>query len=312
MEKVAFLFPGQGSQYVGMGKDLYERYPQVRDIFNQSDEVCGFSIAKLCFEGPLEELTKTVYLQPAITTLNLAILTLVRERGIVPRFCAGHSLGEYSALACAGVLSLGDCLAAVKKRGELMEREATRYPGAMAAVMGMDKERLSQIIEDVKGEKALSIANYNSPDQIVITGDKEAVDHAISEIKKHRGKAIPLKVSGAWHSSLMEGALHDFRGFLEGLKFSPPQYEVVFNLTGLPESDPERIRDLMVDQLVNPVKWQHSIEYMERQGVDVFLEIGPKNVLSGLVKKTISKDGVRILNIEDLNTLNSALDTLTT
>jgi len=298
MREMAFLFPGQGSQYVGMGKAAMETYTASKKVFQMAEDITGLPIQKLCFEGPIEELTRTINLQPAITAVNLALLKVIIERGMLPKTCAGHSLGEYSALACAGVLSFEDTLRAVKKRAELMDREAQKKKGNMAAIMGVGIEDLESILSEVGDE--VCIANYNSRDQLVISGSAEGVEFAISKIKEKGGKAIPLKVSGAWHSKLMEGALKDFEIFLDQLTFNPPKIPVIFNLNASQITSPQDIKQAMVKQLISPVKWVQSVESMLDMDVDTFVEIGPKNVLSNLVRRILPQDTkVQVINIEE-------------
>jgi len=287
--KVAFLFPGQGSQIVGMGKDLYEEFPAVRELFQKTDDICGKKISSLCFEGPMEELTITENLQPAIAAVSLACLYVLREANARPAVCAGHSLGEYAALRSADVLTDEDTLKLVSKRGELMQREAEANPGAMVAVMGMGIEEVSALVEEASQEGAIAIANHNTAEQIVITGTREALAKASALVKEKGKKAIPLKVSGAWHSPLMQGAIKEFRDYMEMIPFAPPQSTVLFNATAEEEDDPNAIKDLMVKQLVSPVRWYDIITKMISDGVRHFVEVGPKTVLIGLVKKIAPK-----------------------
>lgn len=307
-EKIAFLFPGQGSQFVGMGKDLAEQFSEAKDIFDQLDDVCNKSISKLCFEGPMEELTLTVNLQPAITAVSLASLSALRKPGIRPTVSAGHSLGEYSALASAESVSDYDALKLVMKRGELMHRESVSNPGSMAAILGMNIDDVSTIVAEAGDSGALSVANHNTADQIVITGEQEPLSKAVEIVKEKGGKAIPLKVSGAWHSLLMGKAMDDFRQFMEGIPFSAPQTTVLFNATAESETDPEEIKGLMAKQLISPVKWYDIIQKMVSSGVDTFVEVGPKKVLTGLVKKILPRETeARIYNMEDTQSLEGFL-----
>jgi [acyl-carrier-protein] S-malonyltransferase len=303
-EKIAFLFPGQGSQFVGMGRDLAEHFSEAKDIFDQLDDVCSKSISKLCFEGPLEELTLTVNLQPAITAVSLASLSALRKSGIRPTVSAGHSLGEYSALASAESVSDYDALKLVMKRGELMHRESLSNPGGMAAILGMNIDDVSTIVAEAGDSGVLSVANHNTADQIVITGEQEPLSKAVEIVKEKGGKAIPLKVSGPWHSLLMGKAMDDFRQFMEGIPFSAPQTVVLFNATAESETDPEEIKGLMAKQLISPVKWYDIIQKMVSSGVDTFVEVGPKKVLTGLVKKILPREtGARIYNMADTQSL---------
>lgn len=306
---IAFLFPGQGSQYVGMGSDIAEAFPQVRSLFEQADRICQKPVSRLCFKGPMDELTLTMNLQPAVTAVSLACLAALSHSGIKPSVSAGHSLGEYSALAAAGVLSNEDALALVNKRGELMHREALEHPGAMAAVMGLSVEEVEGIVADAGEGEILGIANHNTAEQIVITGEKSPVSRAISLAKKRGGKAILLKVSGAWHSPLMEKAVGEFRDFMEGIPFSDPSFPVLFNATVEAEYDPEKIKDIMARQLISPVQWYGIIQRMLDDGIRTFVEIGPKKVLTGLMKKIIPPgEQVAVHHVEDSKSLQLFLD----
>jgi [acyl-carrier-protein] S-malonyltransferase len=289
-EKIAFLFPGQGSQFVGMGRDLKDQFPMVREIFEQVDEICRKSISKLCFEGPMAELTLTENLQPAITAVNLACLTGLRQSGVIPAVSAGHSLGEYSALVSAGVLTSYDAIKLVKKRGELMHREALANPGGMVAVLGMDLDTVQQVVAQAKENGVLSVANHNAVDQIVISGEKTSLSRAIQLVEKKRGRAVPLKVSGAWHSELMKNAVDEFRAFMENIRFERPGSAILFNATAQRETDPEIIKDILSGLLVDPAKWYDIGLNMLQGGVTCFVEVGPKRVLSGLVKRSVSPD----------------------
>lgn len=307
-KKIAFLFPGQGSQSIGMGRDIVDYIPGTREIFKQVDEICGKSISKLCLEGPMDELTLTVNLQPAITAINLICLRALRSKGISPSISAGHSLGEFAAMVSAGIISEYDALRLVKKRGELMHRESLCHPGRMTAVLGMEIEKVAGIVNQAAGTGVLAVANHNSTQQIVITGEKEPMEYAIKLVKDQNGKAIPLKVSGAWHCNLMEGAVEEFRAFMEDIPFSPPDSVMLFNTTGGEEGDPEKIKDIMARQLISPVKWYDIVLNMMEFGINTYTEVGPKKVLSGLVNKIINKDNSRILNVETLKSLDTFLE----
>jgi [acyl-carrier-protein] S-malonyltransferase len=299
VEKTAFLFPGQGSQNVGMGLDLYQTYDFVKEIFDQADEITQINVSDLCFSGPMVDLTQTINLQPAITTVNLALLSVINQKGIKADVCAGHSLGEYSALCATGVISVADTLRLVFRRGQLMHREAEIHKGAMQAVVGLSVETVMEIVTRVDG--VVSVANHNSARQIVITGTPEAVKRAGVLAKEQGGKAIPLKVSGAWHSDLIKDAREDFHEFLDTITFSTPQYPMLHNVTADVCSDPDKIKALMVTQLCNPVRWYDTICKMIADGVEIFVEIGPGKVLSGLTKKIIPPDcSVQIYNVNDL------------
>ena len=311
-EKIAFLFPGQGSQSIGMGKDITNEFPEVKEIFDQVDHICQKPISSLCFKGPLDELTLTVNLQPAITAVNLACLTALNKSGMAPTISAGHSLGEYAALTSAGGISVNDALRLVKKRGELMHREAVAHPGSMAAVLGMGIDAVGGIVAQAGEKGVLAVANHNTTDQIVITGEKEALSQAIDMIKEKGGKAIPLKVSGAWHCKLIENAVDDFRKFMEDISFSTSETTMLFNATAKRERDPEKIKDIMALQLIRPVKWYDIIMKMLEEGVNLFVEVGPKKVLTGLVKKIVPHESdVRLYNVEGMEGLKNFLDATT-
>ena len=308
-EKIAFLFPGQGSQLVGMGQEMVRQFPFVKKIFEQVDEICQRPISRLCFEGPMGELTLTENLQPAITAVNLACLASLNEVGISATVSAGHSLGEYSALVSAGAISSYDALRIVQKRGELMHREALANPGDMVAVVGMDIDGVQEVIDETKDKDVLAVANHNTAQQVVITGEKGPISRAVQLVKERAGRAIPLKVSGAWHCELMRGAVDDFRQFIEDTTFSKPESTVLFNATAKSETVPEKIKEIMARQLVSPVKWYDIMVSMLNDGADTFVEVGPKTVLTGLLKKSLPLDkDVKIYNVQDVESLKSFLD----
>jgi [acyl-carrier-protein] S-malonyltransferase len=287
LKKTVFLFPGQGSQVVGMGLDLYEEYDFVREIFDMVDEVTKSPISRLCFKGPMEDLTLTVNLQPAVTAVNLACLAAIQKEGLQPSLTAGHSLGEYSALAAAGVITHPETCKLVFKRGHVMHREATKYEGAMHALLGLDIATVRQIVEKAQEKGVVAVANHNTETQIVITGTPDAVEHASQFAAAQGAKAIPLKVSGAWHSELIRGAQEDFKASLEEVSFQVPSTPVVFNVTADSESNPDEIKEIMTRQLCSPVRWYDSVLKMQDEGVEVFVEVGPKKVLTGLLRKII-------------------------
>lgn len=310
-KKIAFLFPGQNSQFLGMGLDIADRFPKAKEIFDQADRICGKDISGLCAEGPMEELTLTVNQQPAITTVNLACLAALNESGIKPSVSAGHSLGEYAALCAAGVLTAEDTLKVVNKRGELMHRESLSHPGVMAAILGMNIEEVSKVVDQINDKGIIAVANHNTAEQIVITGEKKALDSAIKLVQEKGAKAIPLKVSGAWHCDLMAGAVDEFRRFMDDISFSEPQTEVLFNATAESENNTTSIKDIMARQLTSPVKWHDILVKMLDEGVDTFIEVGPKKVLTGLVKKTVPQGHeARLMNVEDLKSLDRVLETI--
>ncbi len=309
--RIAFLFPGQGSQYVGMGKDLAEKFSSAREIFTIADEICGKSISTLCFDGPLEDLTVTETLQPAVVAVDLAILELLRESGLNADVSAGHSVGEYAALVSAGVIDPGDAIRLAGKRGQLMHREAVAHPGGMAAVLGLDLDAVQRIVEEVQGLGVLDAGNHNAPGQVVITGEIAPLEKAVSLVRERKGKAKTLKVSGAWHSRLMAGGVAELRAFMDGVNFRSPVAPMIFNATAGTETDPETIKEMMAWQLVRPVYWYDTVKRMEAEGVDVYVEVGPKNVLANLVKKILpAGSGAAVYNVQDVPGMESLISVL--
>jgi [acyl-carrier-protein] S-malonyltransferase len=306
LKKIAFLFPGQGSQIVGMGQDLFQEYDFVREIFDAADEIAGTHISQYCFKGPMETLTETVNLQPAVTAVNLACLTAIERVGITCGFCAGHSLGEYSALAAAGVVSMADTLRLVFKRGELMHRESLKHRGAMSAIVGLDIETVAGLVKAGRQTGVVSVANHNAEQQIVITGAPDAVA-AVSEAAKAKGaRTIPLKVSGAWHSDLIKGAEEEFIAFLEVFNFTSPENMIIHNVTADSCTDGKAIQRLMAQQLCSPVRWYATILRLMAEKVEVFVEVGPGKVLTGLLKKIVPADYAHtVFSVSNLKTLEN-------
>jgi [acyl-carrier-protein] S-malonyltransferase len=312
MSAMAFLFPGQGSQYVGMGQDLFEADPGAQELFDLAETTTGLPLKRLCFTGPMEELTLTVNLQPAVTTVNLCLYQALARAGVRPQAVCGHSLGEYSALFAAGVLSVTDTLAGVRERGRLMHREAEKYRGAMAAVIGLTPEKLTGLVQPVTKEGPLALANFNTPEQTVISGSPEMVARAGNLAKAEGAKVIPLKVSGAWHSPLMMGANADFAAFMDTLNFQAPTLPLYLNATAAPETDPARLRLAMGRQLTSPVRWAELIANLKAAGVDTWVEVGPKNVLKGLVRKILPEvPPENFHNVDNRESLEKFLNTVT-
>ena len=312
MKKIAFLFPGQGSQAVGMGEEIYKEYDVVREIFDMASELAEKNLSRLCFKGPIEDLTMTINLQPAIMAVNLGFLALIEKESLQPIASAGHSLGEYGALCAAGVISKEDALRLVIRRGELMHRESTKHKGAMHAILGLPIERVQEIIEPIQNDDVVSIANHNTELQIVITGAPEPVERVSALAAKQGARAIPLKVSGAWHSELIRGAENEFKEFLDAITFNAPQSPVVFNVTGDFETDPAHIKSNMAEQVCSPVKWYDTMRKIIAEEVEVFAEVGPGRVLSGLIKKTLPRDYPNeIYSVNNLKTLEKLFKTAT-
>jgi len=284
---IAFLFPGQGSQYVGMGKDFLESDPSARELLSQAEELSGYPLRRLCLEGPMEELTRTAYLQPAVTVLNLMALQALVRAGIEPALVAGHSLGEYSALCAAGVVSPENTLRLTIERGRLMEREAGMNPGAMSAILGLEIGQVEEIVAQVRDRGIITVANHNSAQQIVVSGSPAPVAAATELAASRGGKGIGLKVSGAWHSDLVAGAVEDFSAFMATVDFQAPKRALLFNVTGAEELDPQTIRTIMARQIASTVKWFDIMNRCLERGIRTFVEVGPKTVLSGLVKKIV-------------------------
>ncbi|MBT2760980.1 ACP S-malonyltransferase [Paenibacillus sp. ISL-20] len=305
MGKTAFIFPGQGAQSVGMGKDAYDAVPAARDLFLAADDQLGFPLSSIIFNGPDEDLKQTVNTQPALLATSMAYLEAIRGKGIEPDYVAGHSLGEYSALVCAGVFSFEEAVSIVRARGEYMEAAVPGGQGAMAAVLGADRAALSELCKRISAEgHVVELANMNCPGQIVISGSAQGVAAAAERVKEAGGKrAIPLEVSGPFHSTLMKEAADRLASKLEQAAFNTPSVPVVANVTARSVEDAAAIRGLLVEQVYSPVLWHDSVEWMIAQGVDTFVEIGPGSVLSGLIKK-IDKS-VKVINVNSLDSVSS-------
>lgn len=303
---IAFVFPGQGSQYVGMGKELYDQFNIVRDTFNEASEVLGFDLSNLCFEGEQSELSLTTNAQPALLTTSIACLRVLQnETSLKPDYVAGHSLGEYTALVANGTIKLGDAVHTVRKRGEFMQDAVPVGIGSMAAVLGLEKEKVIEICNQVSQNGMIaSPANLNAPGQTVISGNKEAVQNA-SEIAKSEGakRVVPLDVSAPFHCELMKPAAERLSEVLDKIETSEMNAGLVANYTASVTNDSSRIKELLIKQVTSPVRWFESVETLHNQGCNQFIEIGPKNVLAGLIKRTLTD--VSVSNFEKIAQLES-------
>lgn len=306
MDKRVFLFPGQGSQRVGMGADLARAYRSAKKIYDEADQILGFSISHLCFEGPAEQLSRTRYTQPAVLTTSIAVLEVIKEKGIAYDAVAGHSLGEYSALVAAGVLSFGDALKIVQKRAELMDDAVPAGQGGMVAVLGLDRKKIEEICEIAGAKGVVEPANYNAPRQIVISGTREGLDEATGLARQAGAKVIPLAVSGPFHSSLMKSVGESLKQYIKSFDFKRPEIPVVMNVTGDYVYDPDQIRNYLVEQVSSPVRWEQTINRLFSEGFTHFIEVGPGQVLSGLVKRILP--GSNVSHIEDLASLEKMLE----
>ncbi len=306
--KKAFIFPGQGSQKVGMIKDLYDAYPVVRQLFEEADDALGFSLTKLCFEGPDEELMKTYNTQPAILTASTACSRVLAQEGLTPDIVAGHSLGEYSALVAAGSLSFADAVRTVRQRGQFMQEAVPLGEGSMAAILGLDGEAIKAICDTVSAEVGpVQAVNFNCPGQIVIAGAAKPVEAAVEALKAAGAKrAILLHVSAPFHSTLMEPAARRLAGVLDGISISDAAIPVVANVNGQVETAAADIKTALVKQAASPVLWIDCANTMAAAGAEVFVEVGPGKVLTGFTRKINKK--IHSENVEDVSSLQKTLE----
>ncbi|MDR0121623.1 ACP S-malonyltransferase [Bacillus pumilus] len=310
MTKIAFLFPGQGSQKIGMGKDLFDQEAVSKAVFEEADKTLGFDLSSMIFEGDAEELTLTYNAQPALLTTSIAILKKFEESGIKADYAAGHSLGEYTALVAAGALSFQDAVYAVRKRGELMNEAVPAGEGAMAAILGLDQAALLEVTKEVtESGHLVELANLNCPGQIVISGTAKGVELA-SEKAKEKGakRAIALEVSGPFHSALMKPAAEKYTDVLSKLSITDAKTPVISNVTADIVKSRDAIETKLIEQLYSPVRFEESVERLIDLGVTTFIEIGPGKVLSGLVKKVNRR--LTTISVSDQETIEAAIETL--
>jgi [acyl-carrier-protein] S-malonyltransferase len=304
MTKTAWVFPGQGSQSVGMCRDLYNNVKSAKAVFEQADEALGAALTKLIFEGPEDELRQTINAQPALVTAGYACLQATREingdKLDSPAFVAGHSLGEYTALAASGTLDFSNAVRLSRERGRLMHEAGQQRAGTMAAIIGMDEDKLAEVCK----QSDTVMANINSPGQIVISGAAENMTKAMEFADAAGAKrVIPLQVSGAFHSSLMQPAVDGLAKYIDATAFQIPAIPIIGNVTALPLTTPDNVKDELKNQLLNPVQWIRSVEYMVQQGVTTFIEIGPGRVLTGLIKRI--NEEVATQNLGDLEAIKA-------
>lgn len=302
MKGTAFIFPGQGSQYVGMGKEFYDHFRVAKEVFEEADDTLRFSISSLCFQGPEEELRMTENTQPAILTISIATLKVLQtEKGINPQFTAGHSLGEYSALVASGALTFAEAVQTVRLRGKFMQEAVPAGEGAMAAILGMEREEVERLCDEAAAGEVLSPANFNCPGQIVIAGHSKAVQRAIERVKQDGKRAVLLPVSAPFHSPLMKPAGERLEKALEEITVKDLNVPVVTNVEAEINTSKDRVKPLLVAQVSSPVRWEESMRKMIKEGIEKVLEIGPGKVLSGLMKRIDPE--VEIGNLEDIQTL---------
>ncbi len=306
-KKFAFLFPGQGSQYVGMAKDLFESSPEVKELYKKAGEILEYDLAKVCFEGSEEVLVQTKYTQPAIFVHSISLHYFLEKEGIKPSYVAGHSLGEYSAAVSAGIFSFEDGLFAVKNRSSLMQEACDKEKGTMAAIIGLSRDKILEICKRASEFGIIQPANFNSSDQVAITGDLKGVEKG-AELAKEAGakRVMMLAVGGAYHSPLMNSAKDGMAEVLNRVKINQGKVPLIANVTAEPVDNPVEIKNLLVNQITSPVLWHQSMEYLYEQGIRDFVEIGPGKVLQGLLKRSFKE--INLYGIDKLSELEKFIE----
>jgi [acyl-carrier-protein] S-malonyltransferase len=306
MKKTVFLFPGQGSQHVKMGKDFHDNYAIARELFEQASNALDMDLKKLCFEGPEADLIQTENVQPAVTLINITCFQVLKQEGITPIASAGHSLGEYSALFAGNVINFFDLMKLVKYRGAFMKEAAENNPGGMVAILGLEIDKIARICKGVKDICYAEIANHNSPKQVIVTGEKTGLEK-VSELAVKNGAklTVPLKVSGPWHSKFMAEAKEKLKKVIIDCTFKKPSIPIISNVTANYESEPDNIKTNLINQVTSPVLWLDSIEKFIRDGYTTFVEVGPGRVLRGLIKD-INRE-VNVFNVENMKALQKFL-----
>lgn len=310
-QKIAVMFPGQGSQYLGMGDEFLTESNEARQVMEMAEKVSGIGLAGLIKEGPMEELTRTMNLQPAITALNLICWDALKRAGVKADYVIGHSLGEYSALYASAILSMEDTFSLVTERGRLMEKAGEKQPGSMRAVLGFSLDEVKSSLDSLKPDDGVVVtANHNTPQQVVIAGDFNGLDAASVILEEKGAKVIPLNVSIANHSPLLSGVIPAFSDVMEKLDFQPPTIPLLFNVSAAEEKDPAAIRSNMACHLNSMVRWVDTLEKLAKKGVDTFIEVGPKTVLTGLIKKTLGRRDFTYLQVDTPEKLTACIQAL--
>ena len=310
MPKVAFVFPGQGAQEVGMGRDLIKNYKEANELFNAANIALkdeGFDLKKICLEGPEEELSKTINAQPAILTMSIILYKLLRKNNINPDMVAGHSLGEYSALVAASSIEFKEAIRLVRKRGQYVQTATPLGTGFMAAIISLKKDKIGELIKKVSKFGTIEIANYNSPYQIVVSGKSEVIEELLilGEEEEEEINVVPLKVSAPFHSSLMKKAKENLTGYIESVNIQDPKIPVICNVTADYVKTKEEIKYALIEQVTHPIKWEDIIKRINSEGVNYFIEVGPGNVLKKLIKQIVPK--AKVYNVFDSESLEKVI-----